>query len=232
MVVVVVIVVVLVVVLYIFTSKRASCHNRVHFFDIATSKSATNPTSFDTFYFQMCFAPQVHAVGTLVSKLPSINRPSRKPYVRQVTFTNVFWSFGCPSWKLASKPITHYNRMCSSITVHAYWFFHVQHLMFSNLNLRPARCNGKGCRGQDAFDAWDGTGGFPEACEWNYQQLWVKNTPNLYHQMFWCYFTSRTTSHSIIACWYLRIRRWRPQFQGIRIRRMKCVLHFFGPYRS
>ena len=40
------------------TSKCASCHNGVHFFDISTSKSAPNPSVFNTFYFQMCFAPQ------------------------------------------------------------------------------------------------------------------------------------------------------------------------------
>ena len=45
-------------VLHILTSKCASRHNGVHFFDIATSKSAPRPPVFNTFYFQMCFAPQ------------------------------------------------------------------------------------------------------------------------------------------------------------------------------
>ena len=49
-------------VLYILTSKCASRHNRVHFFDIATSKTAPNPSVFNTFYFQMCFAPQRRAL--------------------------------------------------------------------------------------------------------------------------------------------------------------------------
>ena len=40
------------------TSKCASRHNAVHFFDISTSKSAPRPPVFNTFYFQMCFAPQ------------------------------------------------------------------------------------------------------------------------------------------------------------------------------
>ena len=44
--------------LNMFTSKRASRHNDVHFFDISTSKSRPNVTVFDTFYFQMCFGPQ------------------------------------------------------------------------------------------------------------------------------------------------------------------------------
>ena len=42
-------------VLYIFTSKCASCHNGVHFFDIATSKSAPTMVCFVHFDFEMCF---------------------------------------------------------------------------------------------------------------------------------------------------------------------------------
>ena len=45
-----------------FTSKCPSRHNGVHFFDISTSKSAPNPSVFNTFYFQMCFAPQGRAL--------------------------------------------------------------------------------------------------------------------------------------------------------------------------
>ena len=40
--------------LTLFTSKCASRHNAVHFFDISTSKSAPRPTVFNTFYVQMC----------------------------------------------------------------------------------------------------------------------------------------------------------------------------------
>jgi len=40
------------------TSKCASRHNGVHFFDIATSKSGPNVRCFAHFDFQMCFAPQ------------------------------------------------------------------------------------------------------------------------------------------------------------------------------
>ena len=49
-------------VLYIFTSKCASRHNGVHFFDIATSKSGPNPSCFEHFDFEMCFAPQRRAL--------------------------------------------------------------------------------------------------------------------------------------------------------------------------
>ena len=45
-------------VLTLFTSKCASHHNSVHFVEIGTSKSGPNPRCFDTFYSQMCFAPQ------------------------------------------------------------------------------------------------------------------------------------------------------------------------------
>ena len=48
-------------VLCILTWKCASRHNGVHFFDISTSKSGPNPSVFNTFYFQMCFAPQRRA---------------------------------------------------------------------------------------------------------------------------------------------------------------------------
>ena len=42
--------------LYILTSKRASHHNGVHFFDISTSKSAPELVCFVHFDFEMCFA--------------------------------------------------------------------------------------------------------------------------------------------------------------------------------
>ena len=48
--------------LTLFTSKCASRHNPVHFFVISTSKTAPNPAVFNTFYFQMCFAPQRRAL--------------------------------------------------------------------------------------------------------------------------------------------------------------------------
>ena len=47
-------------VLYILTSKCASRHNGVHFFDFSTSKSGPNVVCFVHFDFEMCFAPQRH----------------------------------------------------------------------------------------------------------------------------------------------------------------------------
>ena len=49
-------------VLYILTSKCASRHNGVHFFDILTSKSGPNLVCFVHFDFEMCFAPQRRAL--------------------------------------------------------------------------------------------------------------------------------------------------------------------------
>ena len=49
-------------VLYIFTSKCASRHNGVHFFDISTSKSGPSMVCFVHFDFEMCFAPQRRAL--------------------------------------------------------------------------------------------------------------------------------------------------------------------------
>ena len=52
-------------VLYILTSKCASRHNGVHFFDIATSKSGPNPWCFVHFDLEMCFAPQRRALSVV-----------------------------------------------------------------------------------------------------------------------------------------------------------------------
>ena len=49
-------------VLYILTSKCASRHNGVHFFDIWSSKSGPNLVCFVHFDFEMCFAPQRRAL--------------------------------------------------------------------------------------------------------------------------------------------------------------------------
>ena len=46
----------------ILTSKCASRHNGVHFFDISTSKSGPNVVCFVHFDFEMCFPPQRRAL--------------------------------------------------------------------------------------------------------------------------------------------------------------------------
>ena len=54
-------------VLYILTSKCASRHNGVHFFDISTSKSGPTMVCFVHFDFEMCFAPQRRALFSNIS---------------------------------------------------------------------------------------------------------------------------------------------------------------------
>ena len=49
-------------VLYILTSKCASRHNGVHFFDSSTSKSRPTLRCFLHFHLEMCFAPQRRAL--------------------------------------------------------------------------------------------------------------------------------------------------------------------------
>ena len=49
-------------VLHVFTSKCASRHNGVHFFDSATSKSGPTMVCFGHFDLEMCFAPQWRAL--------------------------------------------------------------------------------------------------------------------------------------------------------------------------
>ena len=46
----------------ILTSKCASRHNGVHFFDISTSKSAPTMVCFVHFHFEICFSPQRRAL--------------------------------------------------------------------------------------------------------------------------------------------------------------------------
>ena len=48
--------------MYILTSKCASRHNGLHFFDISTSKSGPIARCFELFHLQMCFAPQRRAL--------------------------------------------------------------------------------------------------------------------------------------------------------------------------
>ena len=62
--------------LTLLTSKCASRHNGMHFFDISTSKSGPELRCFAHFDFKMCFAPQrralFHAFST--SQLPKVVR--------------------------------------------------------------------------------------------------------------------------------------------------------------
>ena len=73
-------------VLYILTCKCASRHNGVHFFDISTSKSAPRPSVFNTFYFQMCFAPQRHALFNISTSKTAPRPPVFNTFDFQMCF--------------------------------------------------------------------------------------------------------------------------------------------------
>ena len=75
-------------ILYIFTSKCALRHNGLHFFDLLTSKSGPRPPVFNTFDFEMCFAPQRRAF--FISYLDSWLRTRRfsEPTFRPSGATN------------------------------------------------------------------------------------------------------------------------------------------------
>ena len=60
--------------LYILTSKCASRHNGMHFFDISTTKSGPNVVCLVHFDFEMCFAPQRCALFPTACTLPKVVR--------------------------------------------------------------------------------------------------------------------------------------------------------------
>ena len=60
-------------VLCMWASKCASRHNGVRFFNFSTSKSASNPSVFNTFDFEICFAPQRRALFRHIN-LPKVVR--------------------------------------------------------------------------------------------------------------------------------------------------------------
>ena len=87
----------------ILTWKCASRHNGVHFFDISTSKSGLRPSVFNTFDFEMCFAPQLNFqecsdVGLLCTFwLRNVLRATRA-----CNFSSLIWPDGSAPAALAS----------------------------------------------------------------------------------------------------------------------------------
>ena len=75
-------------VLYILTSKCASRHNGVHFFNISTSKSDPRMVCFVYFDFKMCFAPQRRANFYLSSGQLAPHPPLSEPTFRPSGATN------------------------------------------------------------------------------------------------------------------------------------------------
>ena len=74
--------------LCILTSKCASRHNSVHFFDISTSKSGPPLVCFVHFDFEMCFAPQQRAL---------FRQLNFQKWSEHVVFCNIL------TWKCASR---------------------------------------------------------------------------------------------------------------------------------
>ena len=102
--------------LYILTSKCASRHNGVQFFDIATSKSAPKLRCFVHFDFGMCFAPQRRALFS-TSQLPKVVRPWCVLYIL--------------TWKCASR----HNGVHFSVSHLARW---LRTRRFSEPTFRPS----------------------------------------------------------------------------------------------
>ena len=96
---------------YILTSKCASRHNGVHFFDISTSKSGPNVVCFVHFDLEMCFAPQRRAIFHLSSGQLAPHPPLSEPTFRPSGATNHwkntvnrdFPTFSCIVGSLTSK---------------------------------------------------------------------------------------------------------------------------------
>ena len=109
-------------VLYIFTSKCASRHNGVRFFDISTAKSGPHLVCFVHFDLDMCFAPQRRAI--FISHLAS--------WLRTRRFSEpTFRPSGAPNhWKnTVFRDFPTFSRIC---------IFFLLTLLSSNLSLLSA----------------------------------------------------------------------------------------------
>ena len=111
--------------LYILTSRCASRHNGVHFFDIATSKSGPSMVCFVHFDLEMCFVPQRRAIfhlsaGSAPAALASLLFDHPEPQI--IGKTQCFATF------LA------FRASASSF----FWLFLFSDLLSSNLSLLSA----------------------------------------------------------------------------------------------
>ena len=101
-----------------FTSKCASRHNAVHFFNMSTSKSGPNPSVFNTFYFQMCFAPQRRALFNISTSKngskASIFNTSLLPNVLRATTPCTFSTSQLPKVVRTPQFLTHFTAKCAS----------------------------------------------------------------------------------------------------------------------
>ena len=92
-------------VLCILTSKCASRHNGVHFFDISTSKSGPSMVCFVHFDFEMCFAPQRRALFRHLNfQKWSDNGVFCTFGLRNVLRATTACNFSSPIWPAGSAP--------------------------------------------------------------------------------------------------------------------------------
>ena len=89
-------------VLYMFTSKRASRHNGVHFFNISTSKSAPSMVCFVHVHFKMRFAPQRRALFQHLN-------------FQKCSDHGVFWHFSLPNVLRATTACTFSCLFCPDV---------------------------------------------------------------------------------------------------------------------
>ena len=91
--------------LYILTSKCASRHNGVHFFDISTSKSGPYMVWFVHFDFQMCFAPLRRALFRHLNfQKPSDTEVFCTFSLRNVLRATTACNFSSFTWPAGSAP--------------------------------------------------------------------------------------------------------------------------------
>ena len=100
--------------LYLLTSKCASRHNDVHFFDISTSKSGPNMVCFVHFDFEMCFAPQRRALFRQLN----FQKWSEGEVVLAFSLANVLrattaCNFSSLIWPAGSAPAALASLLCS-----------------------------------------------------------------------------------------------------------------------
>ena len=124
--------------LYIFTSKRASRHNGMHFFGISTSKSGPDLLCFAHFDFEMCFAPQ--GVQFFISHLASWLRTRRfsEPTFRPSGATNHWKSTVFRDFPTFSRTWIFFLltlSLSSSLLFSSLLFSDSSHLCFSSVHI-------------------------------------------------------------------------------------------------
>ena len=114
----------------IFTSKCASRHNGLHFFDISTSKSGPNLVCFVHFDFEMCFAPQQRAIFHLSSGQLALFDPPEPQIIGETQCFTTFLPFRAPGSSFFWGFLLHLD-LLSSETFSFFFSF----LLFSSLTL-------------------------------------------------------------------------------------------------